>query len=646
MCGIFGIVVSEKCSLNRDIIKSALGELFTLSESRGKEASGVAINCNGQISMLKTSQSASDMLKSKEYSELIGKTLCMENVGSFSAIGHSRLMTNGRNSLNVNNQPVNVNDLVGVHNGIIVNDDEIWAKLNDSGRSELDTEALISLVLRYSDSNDKFENAIAKAFSLIEGNASIALISARLEDLYLATNNGSLYLWTNTDLNISIFASEDYILKKVVRKLGCRNSKFQIQHINSNHGRSISTKKLAEKCFELNAQMNQMRVPPGLVNCESGAQNVVDYSQNDYPDPWAIKRCTKCVLPETFPNITFDIDGICSFCKSYEPMVYKNIDELMLHLEPYRSNDGSPDCLVGLSGGRDSCYGLHVVKKELNMNPIAYTYDWGMVTDTARRNISRMCGKLGVEHILVSADIPSKRSNVRKNIQAWMHNPCLCMIPLFMAGDKQFYYYAHQLRKKTGVDLFLFGAGNVLERTDFKVGFCGLKGNSGKGVLTQLSGLNKIKLASNYLLEFVKNPRYINSSLQDTIWAFYSSYLLRDDYLYLYHYYPWDEIEVEKTLKNEYSWEGAADTSTTWRVGDGTAAFYNYIYYVTAGFTEHDTFRSNQIREGMISRDVAMEKVIEDNKPRWESLDWYAKTIGFNLDEALIKIHNMPRLYK
>ena len=114
----------------------------------------------------------------------------------------------------------------------------------------------------------------------------------------------------------------------------------------------------------------------------------------------------------------------------------------------------------------------------------------------------------------------------------------------------------------------------------------------------------------------------------------------------MYHYYPWDEIEVEKILKSEYSWEGAADTSTTWRIGDGTAAFYNYIYYVVAGFTEHDTFRSNQIREGMISRDVALEKVIEDNKPRWESLDWYAKTIGFNLDEALIKIHNMPRLYK
>ena len=44
-------------------------------------------------------------------------------------------------------------------------------------------------------------------------------------------------------------------------------------------------------------------------------------------------------------------------------------------------------------------------------------------------------------------------------------------------------------------------------------------------------------------------------------------------------------------------------------IGDGTAAFYNYVYQTIAGFTEHDTFRSNQIREGMITREQAMQLV-------------------------------------
>ena len=95
--------------------------------------------------------------------------------------------------------------------------------------------------------------------------------------------------------------------------------------------------------------------------------------------------------------------------------------------------------IVAFSGGRDSSYGLHYVKNVLGMNPIAFTYDWGMVTDLARRNCARVCGKLGVEHIIRSADITAKRRYVRKNIEAWLKKPELGMVTLFMAGDKEFY---------------------------------------------------------------------------------------------------------------------------------------------------------------------------------------------------------------
>ena len=54
-------------------------------------------------------------------------------------------------------------------------------------------------------------------------------------------------------------------------------------------------------------------------------------------------------------------------------------------------------------------FSLHLVVTELDMCPVAYTYDWGMVTDLGRRNISRMCAKLGVENIIIAADIEQKR---------------------------------------------------------------------------------------------------------------------------------------------------------------------------------------------------------------------------------------------
>ena len=75
---------------------------------------------------------------------------------------------------------------------------------------------------------------------------------------------------------------------------------------------------------------------------------------------------------------------------------------------------------MGLSGGRDSSYGLHLIKTKYKMNPIAYTFDWGLTTDISRINASKLCGKLGIEHIIRSANIDERRSHVRENLFAWL----------------------------------------------------------------------------------------------------------------------------------------------------------------------------------------------------------------------------------
>ena len=160
----------------------------------------------------------------------------------------------------------------------------------------------------------------------------------------------------------------------------------------------------------------------------------------------SIIRCTKCLLPETFPFIAYDDKGKCNYCSSYEPMKLFGAKAFKKEVQSYKSKSkGNHDCLLPLSGGRDSCYTLHYVKEELGMNTIAFSYDWGMLTDLARRNQSRMCGKLGVEHILISADIRKKRKNINKNVTAWLKKQHLGTIPLFMAGDKQYFYYANLL---------------------------------------------------------------------------------------------------------------------------------------------------------------------------------------------------------
>jgi hypothetical protein len=147
--------------------------------------------------------------------------------------------------------------------------------------------------------------------------------------------------------------------------------------------------------------------------------------------------------------------------------------------------------------------------------------------------------------------------------------------------------------------------------------------------------------ANNYL----RNPRYFNESLLDTANAFYQTFVVKDDFLYLYQYLPWREDTIVNTIRDEYNWEVAQDTTSTWRIGDGTAAFYNYIYQTIAGFTEDDVMLANMVREDHLDRDEALRRSREYAKPRWPSVREYANLIGFSAEEALQIINAAPKLY-
>ena len=92
--------------------------------------------------------------------------------------------------------------------------------------------------------------------------------------------------------------------------------------------------------------------------------------------------------------------------------------------------------------------------------------------------------------------------------------------------------------------------------------------------------------------------------------------------------------------------ETAVDTTTTWRIGDATAAFYNYVNYTLAGFTEHDTLRSNQIREGDITRSEALRLVELENRPRYPNIKWYLDILGFDFTDSILAVNHAPRLYE
>lgn len=86
-----------------------------------------------------------------------------------------------------------------------------------------------------------------------------------------------------------------------------------------------------------------------------------------------------------------------------------------------------------------------------------------------------------------------------------------------------------------------FFRGNELEVDEFKTGHCGVKDADPGGVIHHLKALKKAKLLSFYASRYIKNPALFNSSFRETVKAFYSTYVKPHDYIYLWHYIPWEE---------------------------------------------------------------------------------------------------------
>jgi len=658
MCGIFGIIGAG----GNNKIPKLFRNLFLLSESRGKEAAGFAIKTSSEIRVYKTPFPASDLVKSDIFRTEIEQF--SKNI--FAGIGHSRLVTNGYEQYDENNQPVVKNGMVVIHNGIIVNENKLWQKYSSQNKiSELDSELIPTIIKKKIVDGDDFGSALSRLFQEISGATNIAVLSENNQNLILATNNGSIYYINSTKNKIFIFASERYILQKLISRnrldihpeqiqqllpqnAGCFNLNdfsFQLRIFGdelTNFEESklpcktvLIEKRMDGKKFYVNTSLehNEKNIDSKFIEFYGQRKNKIDN----------LKRCSKCILPDTFPNISFNIHGVCNFCTSYKKTEYHGEDDLMKIADNFRKKDGKPEILVPFSGGRDSSYVLHYVVKVLGLKPIAFSYDWGMLTDLGRRNQARMCGALGVEHIVISADIRNKRENIRKNVSAWLKQPDLGTIPLFMAGDKQYFYYTQLLKKQNDIDFVLMGE-NHLEKTLFKSAFSGAKQDLKGYMAYHISGLNKLRMLSFYFKQYLRNPALINTSLLDTFSSFISYYGIKHDYTNFFNFVKWDEDSIINRLTEEYDWETDPGTNTTWRIGDGTAAFYNYIYYMVAGFTENDTFRSNQIREGTLSRDKALNLSQNENQPRWDSIQWYCNTIGVDFTDSIKSINSIKML--
>lgn len=118
------------------------------------------------------------------------------------------------------------------------------------------------------------------------------------------------------------------------------------------------------------------------------------------------QRCTRCLLPSSIKGIVFDAEGVCIHCRNYErdfsdwdSIKERKAQEFKQLTEKAKSLKRPYDCLIPLSGGKDSTYALYLATKVYKLRALAVTLDNGYLTNPAKDNIRNALANCDADHI-------------------------------------------------------------------------------------------------------------------------------------------------------------------------------------------------------------------------------------------------------
>ena len=213
--------------------KHQLSEMFSLLETRGKDASGYAYVEKNNLVVNKAPIKSGVMITTPEWEKLKLPQ---------SMIFHTRLKTQGDPKNNINNHPLfNKKGLAIVHNGMIINDNEIFTrKIKRDG--EVDSEAILVAL------SQKGKDKISKVFNLLEGSFAIAAIDvSNPEDLILIRKDNPIELYFDSYADILYFCSERWMMQKSLaikvrsqRGFNLGEEPFHYYEVENNHGLIIN----------------------------------------------------------------------------------------------------------------------------------------------------------------------------------------------------------------------------------------------------------------------------------------------------------------------------------------------------------------------------------------------------------------------
>ena len=327
-----------------------------------------------------------------------------------------------------------------------------------------------------------------------------------------------------------------------------------------------------------------------------------------------LKRCLRCVLPETYPEITFDNEGVCNYCRNYLPVKYKGEDALKTLLESFRDK-GEWDCLVPLSGGRDSTYTIFQLVKKYALRILAYNYDNGFVEDIAKQNIQSIADQLGIDVVYVNSLENLQCKNVSYLTKMNIRKTPGHVLTFLCSGCRNgIWGGAFKVARERRIPLVIFGESSM-ESGGFKKKFAEIF----KPTLQE-----KIKFMLQMPLNFYHRKNFYNKLQRE--FPLPSKNDSGVTQLNFFDYEEWNEKRIMSLIQDELNWQHKEGQSS-WRFDCQIHAMVNRMVYQLLGMTEKDELYSKLIREGQITREEALEIVIANEEEEKAELEIVEKVM-------------------
>jgi len=342
-----------------------------------------------------------------------------------------------------------------------------------------------------------------------------------------------------------------------------------------------------------------------------------------------LRRCTRCMIPETHETIEFDAQGVCNICRQQE-FKREQIDwgarrqEFAALVDSYRGRY-SHDCIVPFSGGKDSTYTLYHLVTEYKIKPLVVQFDHGFLRPQTRENNVRTLKRLGVDFL-------SFRPN-------WRVVKKLMLESLRRKGDfcwhchTGIFAYPMQIAVKFNIPLLVWGEPSA-EYTSYY-------GYDEREEVDErrFNRFINLGISADDMLGMIEGiePRDLDPfrypALKDLRRIAVRSVCLGS-------YIPWDVKSQVELISRELGWQGDAVEGVPPEYPYEKIECYmqgvrDYLKFLKRGYGRTAHLTSIDIRNGRLTREAAERLVREFDGRRPASLDLFLSYVGLTEDDLI-----------